>query len=89
MLLRYIHCHILSFAAVSSYLVQIIASCSHYSTLSLWNASCCEIKLINYHVPPNATQRMYNIQFVLLKSHVSTILSGRLQVNTNAYQVLY
>jgi hypothetical protein len=37
-----------------------------------------------YHVPSNATQRLYNIQFVLLKSHVSTIISGHHQVNTNA-----
>jgi hypothetical protein len=39
-------------------------------------------KLINYHVPSNATEKMYNIQFILLNSHVLTILSGHHQVNT-------
>jgi hypothetical protein len=57
-------------------------------------ASCAfdmeNLLLIVTPVPSNATQRMYNIQFVLLKSqHVSTILSGHHQVNTNILQVLY
>jgi hypothetical protein len=46
-------------------------------------------KLIVTLVPSNETRRMYNIQFVLLKLHVSTILSGHHQVNTNVLQVLY
>jgi hypothetical protein len=45
-----------------------------FNSRSLWNASCCVCNLIKYYVPSNATQRMYNIQFILLKSqHVSTI----------------
>jgi hypothetical protein len=40
------------------------------------------LDLINYHVPSNATQKMYNIQFVLLKlQHVSTVSSGHHQMN--------
>jgi hypothetical protein len=56
---------------------------------SLWNASCCVIILINFHVPSNGTQTMYNILFVLLKSqHVLTILSGHHQVNTSLTSAL-
>jgi hypothetical protein len=42
------------------------------------------IKLINDYVPFNATQRMYNIQYILLLKlqNISTILSGHHQVNT-------
>jgi hypothetical protein len=41
------------------------------------------LQRIKYHVPSNATQTMYNIQFILLKSQpVSTILSGHHQLNT-------
>jgi hypothetical protein len=48
-----------------------------------------QVLLIVTLVPSTVTRRMYNIQFVLLKSHVSTILSGHHQVNINALQVLY
>jgi hypothetical protein len=62
------------------YLEMLSSPFFHSLHLLLFHSSTILI-LTNDHVPFNATQRMYHIQFVLLKSqHILTILSGHHQV---------